>query len=162
MSSTRRTIEVVDPRGHDALYLLRQAAIEARAMYPELHAADAPWPQNVDTVPGGTYLIAYDSGAPVACGALRPIDAGAVEVRRMYVLQSHRRGGFARRVLMALEASAVEMGYAVMRLETGDRQRPALALYESFGFVRIPPFGDHVNDPTSVCFEKRLVHQAAR
>ena len=32
-----------------------------------------------------------------------------------------------------------------------------MALYASFGFVRIAPFGDYVDDPTSVCFEKRVV-----
>src|SRR6266700_3942372 len=44
----------------------------------------------------------------------------------------------------------------VMRLETGNRQLPAMALYESYGFVRIPPFSDYVNDPTSVCYEKPI------
>ncbi len=43
-----------------------------------------------------------------------------------------------------------------MRLETGNRQLPAMALYESYGFVRIPPFSDYVNDPTSVCYEKPI------
>ena len=31
-----------------------------------------------------------------------------------------------------------------------------MALYESLGFQRIPPFGEYVGDPTSVCFEKRI------
>jgi len=45
----------------------------------------------------------------------------------------------------------------LMRLETGNRQHPAMALYESYGFVRIPPFRDNVNDPTSVCYEKPVL-----
>jgi putative acetyltransferase len=31
-----------------------------------------------------------------------------------------------------------------------------MALYESFGFRRIPPFGEYRDDPTSVCYEKPL------
>jgi putative acetyltransferase len=78
----------------------------------------------------------------------------------MYVLQAVRRTGVARRILAALEASAVRMGYKIMRLETGSRQLPAMALYESFGFERIAPFGEYVNDPTSVCYEKRIAQRA--
>jgi putative acetyltransferase len=152
----QRTIRVVDPQGEDALALLREAAVEARALYPELHSADAPWPGNPPTPPGGTYVIAYEAEKPVACGALRPIDSTTVEVRRMYVLKSTRRAGLARKILAALEASASRMGYTVMRLETGNRQRPAMALYESFGFEKIAPVGDYANDPTSVCYEKRI------
>ena len=60
----------------------------------------------------------------------------------------------------ALEVSAARMGYKIMRLETGSRQLPAMALYESFDFERIAPFGEYVNDPTSVCCEKRIAQRA--
>jgi putative acetyltransferase len=155
------TIRVVDPQGEEALSLLREAAVEARALYPELHSEGAPWPGNSPTPPGGTYVIAYASKVPVGCGALRPIDSAVVEVRRMYVLKDARRHGVARKVLAALESSAARMGYEVMRLETGDRQAPAMALYESFGFERITPFGDYADDPTSVCYEKRIATSAS-
>jgi len=153
-------IRSVDPQGIDALALLREAAIEARVLYPELHAEGAPWPGNVPTPPGGTYLIAYDGDTPLACGALRPIDARIVEVRRMFVLKGARRFGLARSMLAALEREASRMGYNVMRLETGDRQVAAMALYESCGFDRIAPFGEHVGDATSVCLEKRVAQPA--
>jgi len=74
----------------------------------------------------------------------------------MYVLKGARRSGIGRRVLAALEASAAQMGYEVMRLETGNRQHPAMALYESFGFEKIAAFGEYANDPTSVCYEKHV------
>ncbi|WP_374701940.1 GNAT family N-acetyltransferase [Ideonella sp. B508-1] len=156
----QHTLRVVDPQGEDALSLLREAAIEARALYPELHADGAPWPGNSPTPPGGTYVIAYDAEVPIGCGALRPIDSAVVEVRRMYVRKSARCAGVARKILEVLEASATRMGYKVMRLETGNRQQPAMALYESFGFERIVPFGEYANDPTSVCYEKHLPNRA--
>lgn len=159
MTPIQHTIKVVDPQGEDALFLLREAAIEARALYPELHTEGAPWPGNLPTPSGGTYVIAYEVEKPVGCGALRPIDSATVEVRRMYVLKSARRAGLARKILAALEGSASQMGYKVMRLETGNRQLPAMALYESFGFARIAPFGEYANDPTSVCYEKHVAHR---
>lgn len=160
MSSEQHTIRVVDPQGEDALSLLYQAAIEARALYPELHPEGAPWPGNSPTPPGGTYVIAYDVGRPVGCGALRPIDSATVEVIRMYVLKNARRSGTARKILAFLETSANRMGYKVIRLETGNRQQSAMALYESFGFNRIAPFGAYENDPTSVCYEKHITQSA--
>lgn len=149
-------IRPVDPQGDDALALLREAAIDARALYPELHRPDAPWPTNPPNPPRGIYLVAYLDGQPTACGALRPLSADCAEVRRIYVLKQARRGGLARAVLQALEAEALALGYKQLRLETGMRQLPAMALYRAQGFVQIPPFGEHVDDPTSVCFEKQL------
>jgi putative acetyltransferase len=145
-----------DPQGADALALLREAAIEARALYPELFARDAPWPDNPPTAGRGVYLVTYTDGKPVACGALRPIDAEAVEVRRLFVTAAARRRGLAQAMLLELERRAAALGNKVMRLETGNRQLAAIALYESLGFKRIPPFGPYAQDPLSVCFEKTV------
>ncbi len=150
----------VDPCGEHALGLLHQAVLEARALYPDLHAPEDPWPTNQPTPAGGIYLLAYLDGQPAGCGALRPLDRQTVEIRRMYVLQSARRQGLARVLLAALEQAAAGLGYTVMRLETGNRQKPAIALYQDCGFVRIPAFGEYRNDPVSLCFEKP-VHRAA-
>jgi GNAT superfamily N-acetyltransferase len=160
MPSADLVIKEVDPQGRDALALLREAAIEARALYPELFAPDAPWPTNPATPPGGVYLVAYVDGVASGCGALRPIDEKTVEVRRMFVFRHARRGGIARAILAMLERKASGLGYRVMRLETGNRQLPAAALYESCGYARIAPFGEYANDPTSVCYEKCLAIEA--
>ena len=39
-------IEEVDPQGPEAMSLLREAALEARSLYPELIAPGAPMPTN--------------------------------------------------------------------------------------------------------------------
>ncbi len=155
---------MVDPLCADALALLRAAALEARALYPDLIAADTPLPTNAPHAPGCVYLVAYDGMRPVGMGALRPLPAAAdqapdpqtAEVRRMFVDAAHRRRGVGREVLAALMQHATVMGYQRVVLETGDRQASAIAMYEQAGFRRIPPFGPHVGDPTSVCFERRL------
>lgn len=156
LSAAEVTIREVDPLGHDALALLREAAIEARALYPESRQPGAPLPTNSPTPARGTYLIAYSDGKPMACGALRPLDDNAVEIRRMFVTRAARRKGFARAILRALEEAACRFGYTWMRLETGNRQLPAMGLYEAYGFAPIEPFGEYVGDPTSVCYEKAV------
>jgi len=146
----------VDPQCQDALALLRDAAIEARGLYPDLIAPSDPWPTNPPAQPGSVYLVAYLDGRPVACGALRRRSGEVAEIRRMFVSRPARRQGFALAILGELETRARQLGYAVLRLETGNRQAPAMALYESAGFALIPPFEEYTNDPTSVCFQKSV------
>lgn len=155
-------VEKADPQGVDALALLREAAIEARALYPELTDPAAPWPTNAPTPAGGVYLVAYTERDAVACGAMAPLESfpRTAEVRRMFVTRAARRQGVASAVLRALESHALQFGYRRLLLETGFKQQPAIALYESHGYVRIEPFGKYVGDPTSVCFEKRLSARA--
>lgn len=159
MSTAKVIIKEVDPQGEDALALLREAAIEAREFYPALHRPGAPWPTNSATPASGTYLVylvAYLDGEPLGCGALRPLEEAVVEVRRMFVAKHARRRGLGRAILRALEVAAGRFGYTYMRLETGNRQLPARALYASYGFARIEPFGEYVDDLTSICYEKAV------
>jgi ribosomal protein S18 acetylase RimI-like enzyme len=144
--------------GADAMVLLRAAAVEARALYPELFAdAHHAPPSNLPTPPRGAYLVAYQDDEPVACGAIRPLDDHHAEVRRIFVLTSARRRGLASAVMRALESRARGLGFRSLRLETGHRQAAAIALYSRLGYVRIDPFGPYVGDASSVCFEKPLV-----
>jgi putative acetyltransferase len=149
-------IEAVDPQGLAATSLLREAALEARALYPELIASDAPLPKNPPAQEGSAYFVAFLDKEAVGCGAIRRLDEETAEVRRMYVLRSHRRVGIARGLLAHLERAAAALGYTMLRLETGNRQHAAMTLYESIGFSRIPAFGAYVNDPTSTCYEKSI------
>lgn len=156
-------IEVVeaDPQGADALAMLREAAIEARALYPEFWGPGAPEPGNPPTPPRGAYFIARRGGEPVAMGAHRPLDDTRSELRRLYTRPAARRSGAARAILAAVERHARQQGFAELLLETGWRQHAAIALYGALGWRRIPPFGAFVDDPTSVCFAKRLDGAAA-
>jgi GNAT superfamily N-acetyltransferase len=155
MMSSLKIVDV-DPQCSDALALLNEAASEARVLYPEFFKPGTPWPTNPPTPARGVYLVAYSNGKPVACGALRPIDKTIAEVRRMFVTSASRRQGLARAIVKELETRAAALGYTIMRLETGIRQLSAIALYEKLGFKRIEPFGQYVNDPLSVCFEKAV------
>jgi predicted O-methyltransferase YrrM/GNAT superfamily N-acetyltransferase len=103
-----------------------------------------------------TFLVAYATGEPVGCGAIRPLEPGVAEVKRMFVRADWRGRGVGRRVLAALEAAALAQGYHTIRLETGVGQPEAIGLYRSAGYARTPAFGDYLGDPVSVCFEKAL------
>jgi N-acetylglutamate synthase-like GNAT family acetyltransferase len=127
---------------------------EALSRYNDVIDPSAPPPKNDALVPRSVFFIARFDGQAVGCAALRPVESEVAEVKRMYVAPTARRRGIARHMLAELERTAVEFGYRVLRLETGDRQPEAIALYESSGFRRIPAYGCHVHDPLSICFEK--------
>jgi len=78
------------------------------------------------------------------------------EIKRMYVAPSARRRGVGRALLAGLEEAARDLGWTVLRLETGLRQPEAIALYEESGYRRIPDFGHWAGDPLTVSFEKAL------
>jgi putative acetyltransferase len=149
-------IEPVDPMHLQALALLAEAAREARERYPELFAPGSPAPTNAPLGEREVYLLAWREGVAVGCGALRRLDGHRGELRRMFVTQHARREGVGRALLARLEADALALGYRRLLLETGTRQKPAAALYRAAGWRRIPPYGNFVGDPTSVCFGKTL------
>ena len=108
--------------------------------------------------PVGQFFVGYLDGVPVAMGAWRrsPVKAlGAevtAEVKRMYVVPAAQRRGLARRMLGHLEATAAEVGYEALVLETGAKQPEAITLYLSCGYEPIPGFGYYSGSDLSRCF----------
>ena len=130
---------------------------ELSARYPEDDSANHFRLTRDEVAPGrGAFLVAYDDGMPIGCGAVRRIDAGVAELKRMYVSPAMRGRGVGRALLDALVAEARQLGATRLVLETGPRQPEAIALYERAGFVRIPAFGEYEDHPLSVFMGKDL------
>jgi GNAT superfamily N-acetyltransferase len=104
----------------------------------------------------GIFLLARLEGEPVGCGAIRMLDTGDAEIKRMYVAETARRRGVAAAVLHELEAEARRLGAKRMILETGFRQVEALALYRRDGFEEISRYEPYVEAEHSVCMAKEL------
>ena len=136
--------------------LIEALNAELSSLYPEPGANHFRLDPDEVADGQGVFLIASSGGQPVGCGAVRRIEARTGEIKRMYVSPDARGRGIGRAVLAALEAEARTLGIARLVLETGLRQGEALALYEGAGFSRIPPFGEYVNSPLSVCMAKDL------
>ena len=83
-------------------------------------------------------VVAYENEQAISCGAIKELEAGSMEVKRMYTLPAARGRGIALQVLKALETWAAELGYQQCMLETGIRQPEAIALYTKAGYTLIP------------------------
>ena len=94
--------------------------------------------------PEGLLLLATVDGAVAGSGAFRPLpDAdypNACEMKRLFVRPAFRRFGLGRVLAQALMDRATEAGYSSMLLDTLDDMEAARGLYESLGFVEVPPF----------------------
>jgi putative acetyltransferase len=104
------------------------------------------------------FLGIEHAGELVACGAakLMNYDAPYGEIKRVYVLQEHRGKGYARNIMLALEAWLRNQGVGVIRLELGISQPEALGLYGSLGYRERGPFGTYDGNPFSIFMEKLL------
>lgn len=153
--------EAVEVTRHDvtstiALSLIAELNAELSDVYPEPGATHFRLDAEEVTGPRGAFFVLSIAGEPVGCGAIRRLDAVTAEIKRMYVRAERRNRGLGRRVLAELESHARGLGVNRLVLETGERQIHALALYTRAGFVPIPPFGEYVDSPLSLCMEKKL------
>ncbi len=102
------------------------------------------------------FFVARVDGAAAGCGGVQLIGTDFGEVKRMWVRPAYRGLGLGRQVLDRLANHVRAAGVRTLRLETGVDQDAAIALYESVGFRRIPPFPPYFDDPLSLCFEASL------
>jgi len=143
---TTAAIEIrrVDPDGADARSCVRAyfAELDRRSDFGFDASAGISAEPHELTPPAGRFLVAYLRGEPVGCGAVKHHPGQPSEIKRMWVAESARCLGIARRLLAELEADAVASGATTARLETNKALVEAIALYRSAGYVEMPAFND--------------------
>ncbi len=149
-----RAMDAAAPPASDLIEAMIAALVP---LYGRIDGPEAPRaaPEDFSPSAGGAFLVGFDDdGTPVCGGGLKRLEPDVVEIKRMYVAESARGRGVARKLLVALEDAARELGYARARLDTGPKQPHAEALYRSAGYADIPDYND--NPFASYFGEKRL------
>ena len=101
-------------------------------------------------------VLLYIDQLAVGCGALKKYSIDTMEIKRMYVLPEYRSLGIATKILSELESWMLSLGNTTSILETGIKQKDAIALYQKNHYIRIPSYSQYKDVENSVCFSKIL------
>lgn len=142
-----------DPREPGATALLR-------ASQEIMHASSPPEARNylpIDKLvaPDIHFFVAEVGDDAQGCVALAERD-GYGEVKSMFVRADMRGSGLADALLGHVEREARQLGFPLMRLETGTELKAALRFYERSGYAYRGAFGDYTPTPWSLYMEKAL------
>ncbi len=154
------TVAEEDPRSADGVALFNVMSAFVLKTYPE-DEENGIIPTTTDELArDGVLVLARVDGLAAGSGALMahpPVDGfDVLEVKRMLVLPEFRARGISRMVLTCLEQIARQRGAQKVVLMCGPRQPTALRLYESAGYSRRSAYGQNIEHPLSIFFEKTL------
>ena len=93
--------------------------------------------------PAGGIWFAEAASALAGCVALRPLDVGRCEMKRLWVREAFRGRSLGRDLVMTVLAAARAKGYERICLDTLGQMDAARALYNSLGFQEIPAYYDN-------------------
>ena len=97
--------------------------------------------------PNGRLYRAYSGDEVIGCIAMREIDPGICEMKRLYLREAARGKGVGNQLIELVIRDAKSMGYEKMRLDTyPPKMGKAVDLYRSHGFYEIPRYYDNPNE----------------
>lgn len=92
-------------------------------------------------LPDGDLILAYWNDEIAGCIALtRMKEPGACEMKRLYVKPEFRKNKIGRILIEELLNSAKERNYEKMRLDTFEKLKAAVYLYQQYGFKNISAY----------------------
>lgn len=138
--------EIIRAHSADHIELVRELFKEYEA-WLEIDLCFQNFEKELAELPGeyvptdGRLLLAIQNGRVAGCIALREIEAGICEMKRLFVRAEFRGKGLGRKLVDAIIREAREIGYERMRLDTlPGKMDEAIALYRSLGFEEIESY----------------------
>jgi putative acetyltransferase len=126
------------------LFLEYAASLGSDLCFPDLcfqnfdkELADLP---GAYSPPHGRLLLATVEEQVAGCVALRPLEPGICEMKRLYVRPAYRGQALGKKLVEAVVTEARCIGYERMRLDTVPSMAAAISLYRAIGFREIEPY----------------------
>ena len=121
--------------------------------YPELKTNY--WGNNILELNPNVVVIYLENKA-VGCGCFKKYDKNTIEIKRMFVSPEARGIGLAQSMLRKLELWAHDLGYSSSVLETLNKQKEAIALYQKTGYTIVDNYEPYVGLENSICMRKQI------
>ena len=97
--------------------------------------------------PDGRLYLAFIDDELAGCVALRKLERGICEMKRLFLRENARGHGLGNQLIEKLIDEARSVGYSKMRLDTyPPKMGKAVKLYESHGFKAIEPYYHNPHD----------------
>jgi len=90
--------------------------------------------------PHGCILLALVDDRPAGCVALRRLEEGICEMKRLYVRPEFRGRGIGKALSEKIIEEAGKIGYVKIRLDTLRSMKEANSIYRDQGFHEIKPY----------------------
>ncbi|MEV0534805.1 GNAT family N-acetyltransferase [Kitasatospora sp. NPDC050463] len=153
----------------EALALLREYYTDVANRYYRLHLGRDGTAEEIESGladspsddlagPTGLFLLGRHGGVPQACAGLRLIEAGTVELTRVFVRPEVRGTGGGGHLLAAVDEAARALGAERVVLDTRLDLVEARALYTRHGYREIPAYNS--GPYAQVWYGKDLTEQA--
>ncbi len=98
-------------------------------------------------MPDGRLYLAYSDDKLAGCIAMRKLEDGICEMKRLFVRDGFRGEKIGVQLIEKVIADAKDIGYERMRLDTyPPKMGKAVKLYLSHGFEAIPPYYDNPHE----------------
>lgn len=127
-----------------ATIMMREMGV--KRIFPKGELTGLPGKYSPD-VRGRLFLLRHVDGCgtvtPAGCIAFHEHVSGIAELKRLFVSPPFRGQRLGESLSIIAIASAKEMGYSRIILETLERSTHARALYEGLGFTRIDRYNDN-------------------
>ncbi|MEA4934946.1 MAG: GNAT family N-acetyltransferase [Lawsonibacter sp.] len=122
--------------------LVREDPTIARYLQQQNYQAELIHLEAKYGLPDGRLYLAWLDDQPAGCAALRPMDQGCCELKRLYVRPQFRGHGLGRKLADQIIADAREIGYSHMLLDTLSFLKDAIALYPKLGFYEVERYNN--------------------
>lgn len=112
------------------------------SIYSEIGYRNGPWEADLDNIEDhflreGEFLVGTVDNEIVTIGGYRKLSDTIGQIRRMRTHPSHRRKGYAQKIIRQLEEVAKHNNIAELRLKTSTQQKMAQVFYEKNGYKKV-------------------------
>jgi GNAT superfamily N-acetyltransferase len=114
----------------------------------------AHWQEEYDGTTGVLLLVVDPAGEVVGTAAVRRLDPGTGELKRMWLRPALQGQGLGRRLLSVCLDETKSLGCHRLRLDSQTKLEAAVRLYRAHGFTEIPRYND--NPRADIWMERTL------